>query len=132
MKNRYYNKLKNTTATDFATSSLIGVLVVFLVLILFSLVIQKFTVPDEVITFMSAIAISAGAFFGGFVCAYKKRRNGFITGVFTGVIIYALVLFFGALIASSAISFGLFSKLLIVLVFSAVGGIIGVNVKKKY
>ncbi len=112
-------------------SSIFGVICIFLILLAFSFLVERFNVPNPLLSIISVISISFGAFIGGYTAGFKKRKNGLTTGIVAGIITYILVMIIGALI-SNFTEFSFLTKLIIMIIFGAIGGVLGVNAKKKY
>lgn len=112
-------------------SALTGFFVIMGCLFLFSAVISKIDAPPALITVMSTISLCVGAYVGGFTGAKKRRKNGMLMGLLTGAVIFAAIFIISIIFAKTAITFTAASKLLLTVVFGAVGGIVGVNSKIK-
>ncbi len=113
------------------SSSIVGIILILLCLIIFSYVMTKIDVSDELTSVMSSLAICIGAYTGGYIASKRRRRNGLVLGALTGLIIFFIIFFAGIFFAKSSISFGFVSKLIMTVICAAVGGIIGVNSKGK-
>lgn len=131
---RRKNNLHNFTQTRaFCMLAAVGIgfFVIMGCLFLFSLLISKIDMPEGAVSVMSTVALCVGAFSGGFSCAKKRRKNGLVMGIATGGIMFFIVLLLSLIFAKTAITFTAASKLFWTVVFSAIGGIIGVNSKKQ-
>lgn len=113
------------------SSSLIGIVIVLLCLLLFSFIMTKFDAPEPMVSVMSSLALCIGAYSGGYIASKKRRQNGLLIGVITGIIIYCVVFFAGVFFAKSSITFSFLSKMIMTLICAAVGGVIGVNSRGK-
>ncbi len=73
--------------------------------------------------------------FGGFAASYylsaKKGSNGLLTGLVIGLIIFTVITLVGLIINSAALSFNTVFHLIIIVLSSSIGGILGVNRKPK-
>ena len=114
-----------------ASSSLIGIVLILICLLLFSFFMTKFDAPEPLVSVMSSLALCIGAYVGGYISSKKRRQNGLLMGVVTGIIIYCIIFFACIIFAKSSISFGFLTKLIMTLICAAIGGIIGVNSKGK-
>jgi putative membrane protein (TIGR04086 family) len=91
----------------------------------------KLDTPEAIVSLMSSVALCVGAYSGGYISSRRRRQNGLITGLICGVIIYLVIFLVGVILSRVSISFGFFSKLIMVIACGAIGGVIGVNSKKK-
>jgi len=105
---------------------------VFLTAAVFSHIAAAIDLSDGAFTLMSSIALCAGCFAAAYTAAKRRRRDGIKTGLLCGAVIFLVILTAGALFVKSFSAGGFFTKLLMVLLCSAVGGIVGVNSPKKF
>lgn len=110
---------------------LLGIGVTLLCLVLFSIVMTKVDTPDGVTSALSSIALCVGSYFTGYSISRKRRKNGLLTGIASGIMIFLLALLVGLLFFPSALTLGIFSKLIMILICSTIGGVVGVNSKIK-
>ena len=105
---------------------------VFLAVTLFSAIATVVDFGDGAFTVMAAIALCAGCFSAGFTAAKRRRRNGLKVGLACGAIIFAVTLLGGIIFVRGFSAGGFFTKLLMILSCSAIGGIFGVNSPKRF
>ena len=105
---------------------------IFVALLFFSAIATVIDLSDGAFTVMSSIALCAGCFGASFVAAKRRRRNGLKTGLLCGVIIFVTALLGGIIFVRSFSVGGFFTKLLIILICSSLGGIIGVNSSRRF
>ena len=98
---------------------------------LFSALMSKVDAPEQIIVIMSSISLCIGAYSAGYIASRRKRQNGLIIGIITGVFVYFIVFFLGVMFAKTTITFNAFTKLIMTLICAGIGGIIGVNSKAK-
>ena len=108
-----------------------GAIVTFLMLLLFALVLTLQDLPTVTMTIMSTLAVGFGALVAGICSARIYGKNGLITGAFSGLILFLLVLFISFFMSDSGFSVYSLIKLIIMLVCSSIGGVIGINFKHK-
>lgn len=125
------SNLKSSRLYTSATSSLIGVVIMLGVVLLLSVLMSKVDIPEQVVTVMSSISLCIGAYSAGYIASRRRRQNGLVLGMITGVIVYCLVFFLGVMFAKTSITFNAFTKFIMVLICSAIGGVLGVNSKAK-
>ncbi|MCM1328717.1 MAG: TIGR04086 family membrane protein [Ruminococcus sp.] len=110
---------------SFAVLACVGA--VFLAVTLFSALASLIDFSDGAFTALSSVALCAGCFAASFTAAKRRRRNGLLTGLICGGIIFAVLLLGGLIFVRSFTAGGFFSKMLIIVICSAIGGIMGVN-----
>ncbi len=113
------------------SSSLIGIIIVIICLLSFSFLMTKIDTPDVIVSFMSSFSLCIGSYFGGYISSKKRRQNGLAMGLLCGVSIYLIVFIAGVIFAKVSVSAGFITKLIMVISCGAIGGVIGVNSKKK-
>ncbi len=100
---------------------------IFLAVTLFSAAASVVDFSDGAFNALSSIALCAGCFAASFTAAKKRRRHGLKTGLLCGAVIFGVLLLGGLIFVRSFSAGGFFTKLLIIMICSAIGGIIGVN-----
>ncbi len=112
-------------------SALIAIIITVFIFLIISFVMTKIDIPKNITQVLSIAALALGAYFGGYICAKKYRKNGLLRGVACGFIVFVIVMIIGSLFAGSVINISSSSKLLIVVVTGGIGGAIGVNSKRR-
>ncbi len=125
------NSFKSSRLYCTASSSFVGIVVILICLFIFSLFMTKFDAPEPMVSVMSSLALCVGAYVGGYIAAKRKRQNGMIIGILTGIFIYCIIFFAGVIFAKNSISFSFLTKLIMTLICAAIGGVFGVNSKGK-
>jgi len=108
----------------------IGISVSAVWLLLFCFVLSKKDIPLMLINPFAALLIAAASFISGYIAAKTIKQRGMAVGAGCGAIIF----FFLAIISfMSSFKVGLLAviKLAISLLSGAIGGILGVNSKRK-
>ena len=95
--------------------------------LLFSLIAANLDLSDGVINVMSSISLCAGCLSGGYSVAKRRRKNGLLTGVICGIIIFFCVLLTGIVFVRVFTIMGFITKFIIIIACAAIGGVIGVN-----
>lgn len=80
---------------------------------------------------MAVIAAAIGAFVGGLVCARIAKEKGLLLGLLCGAALYLLILLAGTIWFRDSHSTYIFIKLAILVGCGGVGGVVGVNLKKR-
>lgn len=128
LKNIFGIKSAKAVLTGAASAILLSVVMIFILAwILFSSSLSE-KVSDAAVL---AITI-ASAFFAGFLCARINKANGMILGLVSGlmylVMIYVISCFLGMRADFSTVCV---STAVLSLICAAIGGILGVNIKRK-
>ena len=114
-----------------AVSALIGFSVVFLLIIIFAYLITKIDAADTVVSVMTSAALYDGAYAGGFISARTRRKNGLFMGVLCGIFMFFVIFIISTFFAQTISGFSGSAKLIMTLIFGALGGIVGVNSKSR-
>ncbi len=125
-------RLKKERITTAVYAALACAGAVFLTSAAFSWIATAIDLSDGAFTLMSSIALCAGCFAAAYTAAKRRRRDGIKTGLLCGAVIFLVILTAGLVFVKSFSAGGFFTKLLIILICSAVGGIVGVNSPKKF
>lgn len=104
----------------------------FVAATLFSAIASIIDLSDAAFTLMSSIALCAGCFAASFTAAKRRKRDGLKTGLLCGAIIFGVTLLGGLIFVRSFSAGGFFTKVLIILICSSLGGIIGVNSPQRF
>ncbi|MDD2363056.1 MAG: TIGR04086 family membrane protein [Oscillospiraceae bacterium] len=108
-----------------------GILCCLVVLLLFALLMAACDIPQAAVTPMAVIAAAVGAFFGGFICAKAAGSRGLIYGAACGGLMYLLILIAGFSLLSDVRGWYALIKLLVVVTSAAIGGVYGVNFRRR-
>ncbi|MCL2053419.1 MAG: TIGR04086 family membrane protein [Oscillospiraceae bacterium] len=100
--------------------------------LLFSLMITAADLPQGAVVLMSSVSLCAGCFSAAYSVSKRRRRKGMLTGVFCGIVIFFAAVFLGIIFVKAFTAAGVFTKLMMILVCSAIGGIVGVNSPAKF
>ncbi len=132
MRKTSAERLKKEKLLTVLYAALACVGAVFLVTAAFSGLASVIDLSDGTFTLISSGALCAGCFAAAYTSAKRRRKDGIKTGLFCGLIIFFIVLAAGALFVRSFSAGGIFTKLLIILICSAIGGIFGVNSPQRF
>lgn len=110
-----------------AISAVIGIFTGFAMLIILA-AFTYFLMDSMVFAqyFISA-SIAIGGFFGGFICGRYRRRKGLAEGMICGFVMFIVIAAAGLTILGKLLSI---KKLFLLGIFSAAGGVVGVNTKR--
>lgn len=120
---------KHTKSTLF--SVLIGEIVTILFLLIFSIAMCKIDIPTLVADMMIIVAVALESFIAGYTNGRMIKEKGMVYGAVCGMIMAFLLLVFKLICCDPVPTWLTLAKLLLMIVLSAVGGIIGVNKKSK-
>jgi putative membrane protein (TIGR04086 family) len=111
--------------SGFAVSS------VFLCIFAFVFVGLK-TIPQEAVSLFSLISAGLGAFSGGYVAVKFTKEKGMFFGMLVGFSLFFALLLISVSVVSEPFTLESLVKLFLMLLFGAIGGIVGVNKKSRY
>lgn len=115
---------------------LIGVGAALLLCIVFSLLsalaLTLADLPQKAILPISMAIIGISAFIGSFVAGKMLHKKGLILGLLVGALLFVLVFIGGFFIPDESIGSTVIGKLLLCLIPSLLGAVLGVNTRAKY
>lgn len=109
-----------------------GAVACFLLLLLMSALMGMRDMPQASVSLFATISFVAGGFLAGYVTAALSQEKGLLLGLCCGCILFIVLICAGMAVNSSAPGMQAFTKFLAVLLASAIGGVLGVNKKKKF
>lgn len=112
-------------------SVLAAVLVVTALIALFALVLSFITIPPVVLSGMTIATLMLAGFVSGYLAAKSIRKKGVLVGAVCGAAI-SILLFLLAGILFECTGWQLITKTLVVMAAASIGGVLGVNSRKKY
>ncbi|MGI6269439.1 MAG: TIGR04086 family membrane protein [Candidatus Howiella sp.] len=108
-----------------------GVIATVFMLFVLAFVMTLKDVPAAAVSAFSSLAVGFGGLCGGFFASRKAGRKGLFFGAATGIFLYIIVLCASLIVNSGAFSVMSIIKLAITVLSAAIGGILGVNMKKR-
>lgn len=125
-------KLKGKQILMPVIMGILAALIASLILLaIFSVLLSTLDIPTVSVQVFACISIGAGALTGGFFSARILRNKGLLSGAATGLLFYAVLLIAGAAMGQADIQALTLLKVLLAVVFGAIGGIMGVNSKRR-
>lgn len=109
----------------------VGIVVCTLLLMLMAVVIQRVDIPQGAALPLAVGAAAAGAFLAGLTAALVAGQRGLLTGAVSGLLLYLPMLIAGLARYSSVDAAGSLLKLAVLAVAGAVGGVLGVNRRRR-
>lgn len=104
---------------------------IILLCICTSVILSIGLLPTDITNYIMLAILSAGAFFGGFICARITKSAGLVVGMVTGFTIFLLVTIIGIIKSTDAVSAVTLIRFVLTVIIGGSGGIIGVNKKEK-
>ncbi len=109
----------------------VGAICCLLVLLVMAAIMAAQNIPKAAVTPMAIVAAAFGSFIGGIVSAKISGEKGLLYGAGSGLLLYAVVIIAGFAVLQDVRGTTMFIKLAVMVGCSAVGGIIGVNMKRR-
>jgi len=113
------------------TGTVAGSLVCIVVLLLFALLLAACDIPQPAVVPMAVAAAAIGAFLGGFISARASGSRGLVFGAAAGALMFLLNLIAGFSFLHDISGWYAVVKLLVIVISSSIGGVYGVNVRRK-
>lgn len=114
-----------------AVSVLIGAVCCAVILTLMALLLSTRNVPQFAIDPMAIFAIAAGGFASGVCCAKIMRENGLAYGALCGVVLTVVLLLVSLGLKDNGFGIPALLKIAFVMLSSMLGGVLGVNTKRR-
>lgn len=110
-----------------AVNYLLSLVVSFAFILLFAFIISVADLSKSSAYPLSSVSLLLGAFCGGYHFSKNIAKNGILCGLSVGALLYFTFFVAGIIINGFVFSSLWFIRLLIVMLASTIGGIIGVN-----
>lgn len=112
--------------------AIISCLVITVLLIITSFVLtQTGNVPTDILNIIIYVLDGIGVFCGSYIALRIIKAGGLAWGIISGFVLFLIIFIAGLISSTETLSASTFFKLLISVICGALGGIIGVNKKKK-
>lgn len=133
MRNFSYSSMNNRS---FIKALILGVvssvaMIAVLMCIVTVVLFVSATLPYEILEYIMLGVDAIGALFGGYIAARINKSQGLVLGLLNGFIIFVALLIGGFCVSSETLTITTLLKAIVLLSFSAIGGIKGVNTKEK-
>lgn len=109
----------------------IGILSIIIILTLLAFFMTVRDVPHIMVEPLAATAAAAGGMIGGLTASRLLGEKGLVTGLLAGVAIFIPIVVFSFLAGCFKVGASISLKLATILLAAAVGGVMGVNTRKK-
>lgn len=110
---------------------ILGLIISFVILVLLAVLLSVQDIPASAAPPLATTAAGVGAFFAGFTAAKLYHKQGMMIGGLTGFVLFILLFITSLVVASGSLTFLSFIKLLLMLLASAIGGVLALNVGGK-
>lgn len=100
-----------------------------IVLLVAAIIISKNDVPQNSVNIIADVAVILSSFMAGIAAARVMKCKGLVTGASIGIIYYIIMFLSSILFFKAEITIAALTKLIMMVVSSSIGGIIGVNFK---
>ena len=106
-------------------------IIVVLLCIMSAVLLGVSMLPYEYLSYIMLIIDAIAVFIGSYVAARINKESGLFIGLLNGGIVFIAILISGFCVSPETLSIVTLLKAVIILVFSSLGGIKGVNTKEK-
>ncbi|MBQ6626970.1 MAG: TIGR04086 family membrane protein [Ruminococcus sp.] len=106
-------------------------IIVVLLCIMSAVLLGVSMLPYEYLSYIMLIFDAIAVFIGSYVAARINKESGLFIGLLNGGIVFIAILISGFCVSPETLSIVTLLKAVIILVFSSLGGIKGVNTKEK-
>ncbi len=107
------------------------VMISVLMCIVATVLLLSSQLPYEYLEYLMIFVDAVSVFFGGYIAARVNRSQGLIIGLACGAIVLLSIIISGFISGPQTITLITLLKALVIIIFSALGGIKGVNTKEK-
>lgn len=108
-----------------------GVALTIVVLLLLAALMTVRDVPHTMVEPLAISAASVGSLFGGLVSSRLLGEKGLFAGLCTGAMVALLIVLLSLVSSGLSVGMMMMLRLITILLSSAVGGVLGVNIRKK-
>ncbi len=110
----------------------VGVIVCAVILLIAAAIMTTGILPAAAVTPVALAAAAIGAFVGGFAAARSSHERGLLYGAGVGLLLFLLVTVVGMVTSQELRGTMMLLKAALTIGFGALGGVLGVNVKKRH
>ena len=121
----------NMLIKSLIVSVIVSISTTFLMIVVSSMILLKTNINDVALNLLNLFSFSTGAFLGGITISKFLKEKGLVYGLINGIVLFSISFIISLIINFSAPSLFSLIKLIAISFFSLVGGVIGVNTKKK-
>ena len=130
--NSKFDSINKKAIKSVIFGSLVGTLITIILIIICSLIIISMgRLPDGALEYITLGLLAAGGYIGGYIGGRIYKGSGLFIGLATGSIMFIIVFLAGINSFTGSFSPLILFKIMVLLVFSTLGAVIGVNKKEK-
>lgn len=124
---------KKSKYITFLITAIIEIAVTLLAVSLFSIVMNSVDIDYKYSPVFGSVSVALGCLIASYFLSNKKKNKGYLIGATIGVITFIVITLIGLIINQGGIGINTLFHLVIIMLSSIIGGILGVNKKgKKY
>lgn len=112
-------------------STMVGIVTCFVSMLLMAALLLTQDAPHNVVSPLALVVLVVGCFAGGVTAARLAGKNGWLMGLLCGGLLFFVLLLAGGFAPLRSIETHPLIKMAIMLFSAAVGGIVGINLKRK-
>ena len=124
---------KKSKYITFLITAIIEIAVTLLAVSLFSIVMNSVDIDYKYSPVFGSVSVALGCLIASYFLSNKMKNKGYLIGATIGVITFIVITLIGLIINQGGIGINTLFHLVIIMLSSIIGGILGVNKKgKKY
>ena len=108
-----------------------GVAACLLLLIFMSVVLELQDVPESAVTLMATLTFVFGGMIAGLISSGMSREKGLLMGLVCGICLFGILSLASLALCGGDFGIAALTKLVAVLLAGSIGGVVGVNKRKK-
>ena len=112
-------------------TAVLEIVITMVFICLFSALMYFLDLNQNLSPVLATVSVAAGSLIASFYAAKKIGNRGYLTGFAVGFITFVLITLISFIVDDGAITFNTLFHLIIILLSSLIGGIMGVNKKGK-
>lgn len=128
-KNFFKTQIAQNKTGLIITGALIGVGITVLAMLMLSFIMLVFGLDDGFSAPFATLSLGLGAFSAAFYTARRVGSRGYLVGLIVGIISFLTVLLISLFVSKQSIGANTVFHLVIIVISSLIGGILGVNFK---
>ena len=122
---------KKSKYITFLITAIIEIAVTLLAVSLFSIVMNSVDIDYKYSPVFGSVSVALGCLIASYFLSNKKKNKGYLIGATIGVITFIVITLIGLIINQGGIGINTLFHLVIIMLSSIIGGILGVNKKGK-
>ncbi len=124
---------KKSKYITYLITAIIEIAVTLLAVSLFAILINLVDIDYKYSPVFGSVSVALGSLIASYFLSNKKKNKGYLIGIVIGFITFVVVTLTGLIINQGGIGINTLFHLVIIMLSSVIGGVLGVNKKgKKY